>query len=152
MSSRVKSILLLFFFSLCAAAIIVTNRARRETPAPSPRDLYAVVNRQLAAFRADDFPRAYQINSSSVQQKFSLPQFESMVRQSYASLTEATSVEFGAFQINGATAHVQVFFLGDHNAQAFLYELVAEDGTWKIEGVEPIPMQRPRQALADLQA
>lgn len=152
MNARAKSILLLFFFSLCAAAFIVTNRQRNETPAPSPRELYAVVNQQLSAFRADDFPRAYLINSNSVQQKFSLPQFESMVRHSYASMTVPTRVEFGAFQINGATAHVQVFFFRDDGAQAFLYELVAEDGTWKIEGVEPIPMPRPRRTLADLRA
>ena len=96
MTHIVKSFLLLFVVSLWAAAIIVTPRFARQTPAPAPRELYSVVNNQLTAFRAADFSRAYRNASTRVQQRFSLPQFERMIRRNYAEMmTETQRVEFG---------------------------------------------------------
>ncbi len=145
MTHIVKSFLLLFFFSLCAAAIIVTPPFARRTPAP--RELYSVVNNQLTAFRAADFSRAYRNASTRVQQKFSLPQFESMIRRNYAEMmTETQRVEFGVVDAQSESAILQVFFFADNgNARAFLYSFVVEDGVWKIEGVEPTPILRSRR-------
>ena len=147
MTHIVKSFLLLFFFSLCAAAIIVTPRFARQTPAPAPRELYSVVNNQLSAFRAADFSRAYRNASTRVQQKFSLPQFENMIRRNYAEMMKKTHrIEFGVVQTQGESAILQVFFFADNGeARAFLYSFVSEDGVWKIEGVEQMPMLRSRQ-------
>ncbi len=141
MSRLTKSSLLLFFFSLCAAAIIVTHDLQQRQPPPPPRDLYSVVNSQLIAFRHADFRSAYLHASSGVQQKFSLPEFEKMVRQNYAAMTRSERVEFGLVRVEGSAAVVQVFFIGpDGSEQGFLYSLVAEDGAWKIAGVEPMPV------------
>lgn len=147
MTYIVKSFLLLFFFSLCTAAIIVTPRFGRQTPAAAPRELYSVVNNQLTAFRAADFSRAYRNASTRVQQKFSLPQFESMIRHNYAAMMGKNQrVEFGVLQAQDESAVLQVFFFAeDGQARAFLYSFVVEDGVWKIEGVESIPMLRSRQ-------
>ena len=148
MTRIVKPFLLLFFFSLCAAAIIVTPRFARQTPAPAPRELYSIVNNQLTAFRAADFPRAYRNASTRVQQKFSLPQFESMIRRNYAEMMKKTErVEFGSVQAQGENVILSVFFFPEHgDPRAFLYSFVIEDGVWKIEGVEPVPMRRSRQS------
>jgi hypothetical protein len=148
MTQIVKSLLLLFFFSLCAAAIIVTPRFARQTRTPAPRELYSVVNNQLTAFRAADFSRAYRNASTRVQQKFSLPQFETMIRRNYAEMMKETQrVEFGVARAQGESAILQVFFFADNGeSRAFLYTFVVEDGIWKIEGVEPMPMLRSRQA------
>jgi hypothetical protein len=59
MSRFTKAWLLLFFFSLCGAAILIAHRVEERRPAPAPHDLFAIVNEQLAAFRASDFPGAY---------------------------------------------------------------------------------------------
>jgi hypothetical protein len=151
MTRTAKSSWLLFFLSLCAAALMITQALRCRTPAPAPRELYSVVNSQLAAFRAADFLRAYRNASSGVQQKFSLPQFENMIRRDYAEMTQKHRVEFGFVQVEGSTALVQVFFFAqDGSVRPFLYNLVAEDDTWKIEGVEPMRVSRPRQVLAGL--
>lgn len=153
MTRLAKSFLLLFFFSLCAAAIIVTHQLRNHVPPPAPHELYSVVNSQLAAFRASDFSSAYRNAASGVQEKFSLSQFENMVRRNYAAVTETHRVEFGTVQVEGASALVQVFFVAqDGGVQGFLYNLVAEEGAWKIEGVAPIPGSRPRQSLSGLHA
>ena len=147
MTQIVKSFLLLFFFSLCAAAIIVTPQFARQTPAPAPRELYSIVSNQLSAFRAADFSRAYRNASTRVQQKFSLPQFENMIRRNYAEMMKDTPrIEFGAVQTQGENAMLQVFFFPERgDARAFLYSFVIEDGVWKIEGVERLPMSRSRQ-------
>lgn len=146
MTRFAKSFLLIFFFSLCAAAMVVTHELANRAPTPPPREVYSVVNSQLAAFRAADFPRAYHNASSAVQQKFSLPQFESMIRRDYSEMTQRRRVEFGFVRVRGGIAFVQVFFFAaDGSARAFLYNLVAEDQIWKIEGVERIliPLSRP---------
>lgn len=147
MTHIVKSFLLLVVVSLWAAAIFVMPRFAWQTPAPAPRELYSVVNNQLTAFRAADFSRAYRNASTRVQQRFSLPQFERMIRRNYAEMmTETQRVEFGVVEAQSESAILQVFFFADNgNARAFLYSFVVEDGVWKIEGVEPMPILRSRR-------
>ena len=146
MTRIAKSFVLLFVFSLWAAALIVTYQFTRPTPVLTPRELYSAVGNQLSAFRVADFSRAYRNASSRVQQKFSLPQFESMIRRKFGGLTETPRVEFGFVQAEGESAILQVFFFaGDGAARAFLYTFVIEEGVWKIEGIEPMPILRSRQ-------
>ena len=46
-----------------------------------------MVNRQLSEFRAANFVSAYRHSALVVQRKFSLGQFEEMVRRDYPSMT-----------------------------------------------------------------
>ena len=111
MNALAKTGFLVFFLSLCATAGFLSHDFRqRMVPAPAPRELYSIVNNQLAAFRADDFPRAYQHAAANVHQKFSLAQFETLIRNDYATMTHAERVEFGMVRVEGATAVVQVLF------------------------------------------
>lgn len=148
MNRFTKAALLLFFFSLCGVAFFITARVREHVVAPVPSELFAVVNQQLAAFRADDFTSAYRQASIGVQHKFTLSQFEAMVRRNYAEMADAQRVEFGSVRAEGSTALVQVFFFaGDGSARAFIYSLSAEDGGWKVGGVEEISRYRPNQQV-----
>lgn len=148
MNRFTKATLLLFFFSLCGVAFLITDRVRERVVTPAPRELFAVVNEQLAAFRSDDFSSAYRKASIGVQHKFTLPQFEAMVRQNYAEMANARRVEFGSVRTEGSTALVQVFFFaGDGSARVFLYSLIAEDGGWKVGGVEEISRYRSNQQV-----
>ena len=153
MSRALKASLLLFFFSLCAAAVYVTLRPAREAKAPAPQELYSVVNDQLAAFRAEDFPGAYRYAASAVQQKFTLSQFEAMIRQNYAQMAQARRVEFGAIEVHGSSASVQVFlFAEDGSGRSFIYTLAAEDGAWKIDGAQEVRVFPPRSSLSGTHA
>ena len=78
------------------------------------------MNRQLSALRTDDFDSAYQYAATGVQQKFSRTQFELMIRRDFSSMTEAHRVEFGAVQVAGAAALVQVFLTTPDGASARL--------------------------------
>ncbi|MEO5720087.1 MAG: DUF4864 domain-containing protein [Chthoniobacterales bacterium] len=151
MSRLAKASLLLFFFSLCGAAFFITARVRERVAPPGPHELFAVVNEQLAAFRADDFGSAYRQATSGVQQKFTLPQFEAMVRRNYADMASAQRVEFGAVRVEGGTALVEVFFVArDGSVRVFLYSLISERGGWKVGGVEELNRYRPSQSPGGL--
>ena len=138
MNAITKAGFLVFFLSLCGAAGFISHYFQpRMVPAPAPRELYSVVNNQLSAVRAEDFPRAYRDAAANVQQKFSLAQFEALIRQDYPAMTHPDRVEFGVVRAEGSAALVQVFFISDDGtARSFLYSLVAEDRAWKIDGVE----------------
>ncbi|MEP6937391.1 MAG: DUF4864 domain-containing protein [Chthoniobacterales bacterium] len=139
MNKLSKAALLLFLFLLCASAALITNRPSEGTAPPQPRELYSVVENQLAAIRAADFSSAYRHAASGVQQKLSRAQFEQMVRRDYVDMMRAGRVEFGSVKVQGATAIMQVFFFGNGgDARTCLYSLVSEDACWRIDGVEVI--------------
>ena len=139
MKRTVKASLLFFLFSLCATAVVVTHRVRLHVPPPAPHQLFAVVERQLAAFRAADYSSAYRQAASGVQQKFTAPQYEAMIRRDYGDLSGAQRIEFGFVKVNGAAAVVQVYFCGPNGySRSFLYSLVAEGDSWRINGVQPM--------------
>jgi hypothetical protein len=137
MKTWLKVSLLLFFFALCVVAAIATHLARLRTPAPQAKALYAVVNEQLSAFRAEDFDSAYQNAAAGVQEKFSRGQFEQMIRHDFSSMTQTTHVEFGALRVAGDAALMEVFLTGrDQVVREYLYSFSAEQGAWKINGVQ----------------
>jgi len=139
MTRTIKASLLLFFLSLCGAAILVTAHLRRQAPPPTPHELFVVVENQLSAFRMADYSSAYRQAASGVQQKFTVSQFEEMIRRDFSEMTNAQRVEFGFARIDGPAAVVQVFFVDENgSARAFLYSLTAEGASWRISGVEPM--------------
>ena len=148
MNPIIKTALLMFFFTLCASAMVVTYQKSTRTPAPLPHELYTVVNQQLASFRADDFPGAYRYAASGVQQKFTLPQFENMMRRDYSDITRTQRVEFGFMKVQGATAVVQVFFTAESGSvRSFLFSMIAEGKSWKINGMQELRAFRNHEYL-----
>jgi hypothetical protein len=139
MTRTIKASLLFSIFALCAAAIIFTQRARQHVSPPAPHQLFAIVEQHLSAFRSADYSSAYRQASSDVQQKFTPPQYEAMIRRDYAEVGAAQRIEFGFVKVNGSAAMVQVFFRDPSgSSRCLLYSLIAEDGLWKINGVQPI--------------
>ena len=143
MTPLAKGSLLMFFFSLCGAAFIISHHVREHAPPPLPHALFAVVNDQLSAVRAADYASAYAYAANGMQQKFTLPQFERMVRRNYAHIAQARRVEFGDVRLDGDSATVEVFFFTRNgDMRAFLYSLTAERESWKISGVEELETSR----------
>lgn len=151
MTRTIKASLLLFLFALCAAAIVATHRVRLKAPPPAPHQLFAVVERQLAAFRAADYSSAYRQAASGVQQKFTPPQYEAMIRREYGDLSEGQRIEFGFVKVNGAAALLQVFFQASNGSvRSLLFSLIAEGDSWKINGVQPMPGAPPGRSLTGI--
>jgi hypothetical protein len=139
MPRTIKASLLFFFLSLCGVAIFVNDHVRRQFPPPAPNELFAVVEKQLVAFRTSDYSSAYRHAASGVQQKFTMRQFEAMVRHDYSDMANAQRIEFGFVQVNGSSAVVQVFFIGESGSMRMVfYSLIAEGNSWKVSGVQPM--------------
>jgi hypothetical protein len=139
MKRTVKASLLFFVLTLCALAIVATYRAQQHVPPPAPHQLFAVVEQHLSAFRAADYASVYRQASSGVQQKFTPPEYEAMIRQEYAEVARNQRIEFGLVKVSGPSAAVQVFCRdANGSTRAFLYLLIAEGGTWKINDVQPM--------------
>jgi hypothetical protein len=139
MNRLIKVGLLVFLVALCFGAEITTHFRQHQPPAPAEHDLYSVVNRQLADFRADDFTSAYEYAASGMQRKFSRTQFERMIRRDFASMTRVARVEFGAIRVADDAVFMQVFLIGSEGTvRGFLYRFMAESGSWKIAGVQSL--------------
>ena len=151
MTRTVKASLLFFFLSLCGVAIFVTDHVRRPVPTPAPHELFAVVEKQVAAFRVADYSSAYRHAASGMQQKFTMPEFEAMIRRDYGDMTNAQRIEFGFVKVIGSSAVVQVFFVGENGStRSFLYSLIAEGDSWKINGVQQMQDAPPDDRSAGL--
>jgi len=149
MSRTAKAGLLLCLFSLCGASFFVAHRLSERAPAPAPHELFVIVNQQLSAFRSADFQSAYRHAAIGVQQKFTVRQFEEMIRHNYPEMTRAHRVEFGLVKVQGGNAVVQVFFFAENGlVRSFLYSLTNENNGWKVDGVEEIKGYRPNDRLA----
>jgi hypothetical protein len=122
------------------------------------REITAVVEAQLAAFRANDFDKAYGFAAQGLRQQFTVEQFTVMITRGYPLILHNERAEFGLPQDDGTSAvlSVQVFAAGNQSA-AYRYLLVKEsagstasggakgDPVWRITGVTP---EKPRTSDA----
>ncbi len=153
MPRLLKTSLLSSSLLLCVCAFLVADKLRSHSPPPAPHDLFAIVNQQLTAFRAADFRNAYRQAATGVQQKFTLTQFEKMIRQRYPEIMRERRIEFGLVRLEGENAFVQVFFFAaDGTARSFLFSLINEEDAWKIDGVEEVGSGRWPETLTGTHA
>ena len=144
--------LLLLSLALCcviaqpAAAASEEESSAVPTPHPSidavKAELTAVIDAQLAAFRADDYSRAYTFAAAGIRAQFPAADFEKMVRTAYPRIARSASADYGLALDNGDEPAVAVRVTGaDPGAGSaeYLYTLTREqDGAWKITGVSEI--------------
>ncbi len=134
MSQRGKVTVLMFFFAVCGTAALVNYYWELKAERVKPVELYSIIYNQISAFHDDDFSRAYQQASSSVQQRFNIAQFADAIRADCAGIVNAERVEFGFIEAHGRHATIQVFLIdSDGQVTPCIYTLVSEGETWKID-------------------
>lgn len=92
---------------------------------------------QLAAFRRDDWATAYAYASSVIQARFGLEAFRQMVTSGYAPIARPAGATVSRVEVIDATrgfVEVRVEGANGETVDA-LYELVDEQGSWRINGV-----------------
>jgi len=102
--------------------------------------------RQLDAFRHGDFDAAYGFASSDIRQIFDRGAFERMVRGGYPEIARSVSgvVTDGHVEPGGhAWLTLTIHGANGRTVQA-VYELVWENGQWRINGVVTRPDTRPK--------
>jgi hypothetical protein len=92
---------------------------------------------QLAAFRRDDWATAYTYASSTIQARFGLEAFRQMVTSGYAPIARSARVTVSRVEVvDTGLGFVEVRVEGANGETVdALYELVDEQGSWRINGV-----------------
>jgi hypothetical protein len=138
MMPRLKSFLLMSFFVVSAAAAVATHVWRQRVEAEfDPKPLYGVIFAQFEACRSDDFGKAYGQASRGVQERFTLIQYASKIRNEYGRISQPQKLQFGLTSLEYHRAMVEVYFLsaGDQVTPA-LFTMIQENGVWRIENFE----------------
>ena len=134
MNRTAKYLLLAGLLTVCGAGALLQNRVERRRQTVPPNALYAIVWKQIVAFREDDYASAYRQVSTNFQEKFNIEAFSDLARTEYPSVRRARRVEFGAVHYEGRHAIIPVYlFLDDGEVIPCIYRLVNEDDIWKID-------------------
>ena len=115
---------------------ILLGAALAQAPDPSQRARDTVLE-QLAAFRRGDFDAAYAFASAMIHQMFDRQSFETMVRGGYPEIARSSHATIAATEAGpGGSVYVFVTVVGDNGRIVEArYELVLEDGRFKVNGV-----------------
>jgi hypothetical protein len=128
-------------YTLLLALLLLVSALPALGQTPAPKEASDPVMKQLEAFRRDDFDTAYTFASSEIKQLFDRPAFEQMVKNGYPEIARSTfaSVAGSTMAPNGH-AYLSIKIRGANgNSIEALYELVLENGQWKINGVSAKP-------------
>ena len=121
-----------------AAPDAPANKPHRSSDAVK-KELSAVIDGQLAAFRADDYPKAYTFAASEIKGMFPPDEFEKMVRSQYAVIAKSTATEYGLAFDTGEEAVVNVRIENaEKKSVEYQYMLKKEESGWKISGVAEV--------------
>jgi hypothetical protein len=124
---------------------LVVGAVRAEEVSPGDaKALRAVIEAQLAAFKADDAPRAFSYASPAIRELYgNAATFMAMVRKSYPVVHRPKTVSFLAPQrIDGA--FIQRVRMTDATDRGWLavYQMERQpDGSWRIAGCQVVPSE-----------
>ena len=129
------------WIGLALLLLVPASSAWAQTAPPAPKEATEPVMKQLEAFRRGDFDTAYTFASSEIKEQLTRPAFEQMVKGGYPEIAHSTFAAVGASAVapNGhAYLSVKIRGANGNSIEAF-YELVFENGQWKINGVTAKP-------------
>ena len=145
-----RRILLLLVALLCNTAPLSWSALEETPPSTDPsqphrsseavkKAISAVIESQLAAFRAEDYAKAYTFAAEEIRGMFSLAQFEAMVKGGYPIIAHSSSAEFGIAIDTGDEAVVTVKVQNaDGKAVSYQYHMTRQKGVWRIGGVSEV--------------
>jgi uncharacterized protein DUF4864 len=126
--------------ALCAVLAMVALAGGAPAQSVSEADATSfrqIISDQIAAFNADDGPKAWSFASPSIQQLFPTPEvFMSMVRQGYQPVYRPRVFDFREIvTLHGqVTQKVHVVGPDGRPVTAFYPMVQLPDGTWRING------------------
>ena len=123
--------------SLAFATFVPAATPELEASKPPVKaEIVAVIEGQLAAFRAGDFGKAYTFASQPIREMFPLAEFQNMVSSGYPIIVKSVKADFGICLDNGYEASVFVRIEGpDGKSKEYQYALTREPIGWRITGV-----------------
>lgn len=109
----------------------------RLSPKKIRDEVRAVVEAQLAALQAGDFPGAYEFAGHGIRRQFDERLFAALIKRGYAALLRQDKTDLGVVRDNGRdSAQVQVTVTDRQNrSTVYRYILNKEAAGWRINGV-----------------
>ena len=127
--------------ALAAGLLLAAGAARGAADGPHAskpevrREIVAVIDAQLAAFRAGDVRKAYGYASADLRAEKPLRTFAAIVQGNYPEIWTNTRAEFGLVRDDGAQATLLVHLFGRDSDAAYDYTLAKERSGWRISAV-----------------
>ena len=108
---------------------------------PAPREAMEPPIKQLEAFRRGDFDAAYTFASAEIREQFDRETFELMVKGGYPEIARSASASIvGSVLAPNGLVYLTLKIRGSNGRSIeALYELVLQNGQWKINGVTAKP-------------
>ena len=130
-----------------ATLVVVAAAAAQTGPAPGGTDETAVkaardaIMQQLDAFNRGDFEQAYTFASAQIKEMFDRPAFERMVTLGYPEIARSASAVVAEVQRAPSGSLLLLLRIRGANGRAVeaVYEMVLENGQWRINGVVTRP-------------
>jgi hypothetical protein len=123
----------------------VPETSMRASKLEVKKEIVAVIEAQLAAFRKGDAAKAYAYSAARLQAQRSLRTFTTIVRQYYPEIWTNTGAEFGLVRDDGEQAVLNVRVISKEHAATYDYRLVKERAGWRIAAVIPHESRRFEQ-------
>ena len=103
-------------------------------------DVTATIERQIEAFKADDFDQAFTFASPMIQHMFRTPErFGQMVRQGYPMVWRPAQVQYGDATTDSGVVRQTVLITDQQGVVHFFeYEMIRGASGWVINGVRRI--------------
>jgi hypothetical protein len=98
-------------------------------------EITAVIEAQLAAFRAGKVGEAYACAAQTLRRQIPEEAFTTMVRENYPEIWRSSRAEVGVVRDNGTRASASVRVFTDKADATYDYTLVKEAAGWRIDGV-----------------
>ena len=137
--SRMKVVLRIAALAVALMFALSTVRAADDVPHASKpevrREIVAVIDAQLAAFRAGDVRKAYSYASTDLRAQKPIQAFAAIVQDNYPEIWANARAEFGLVRDDGATATLLVYVYGKDSDASYDYTLVKERAGWRIAAV-----------------
>ncbi|MCG3110971.1 MAG: DUF4864 domain-containing protein [Candidatus Manganitrophus sp. SB1] len=142
--------IMMFLFLLlgCTAGGPPLHRSSSGTSLTDPADrketlaqIASVVRQQLDAFKRDDYSGAYTFVSKAFRKEFPRDLFEARIRARFKEVARPAQVLFRRlhFHPGDNRAVLEVDVAGANARLATVeYRMVFEEGSWKIDGLEPL--------------
>ncbi|MCD8565500.1 MAG: DUF4864 domain-containing protein [Burkholderiaceae bacterium] len=123
--------------SVCMSFVVGSAQAEPTQPNRNT-DIEKVIERQIEAFKADDFKSAFEYAAPGIQQRFGSPEkFAFTVIHRYPMVWRPSQVQY--LKVEQYRDHaLQTVMITDHNntLHILVYEMVPIDKTWRIGGVK----------------
>ena len=133
-----------WFIALPALWLAVAPAGAADVSPAEAKALRAVIEAQLAAFKADDAPRAFSYAAPGIRELFgSAEHFMAMVKRSYPVVYRPASVAFLEPQLIGGE-YIQRVRMTDGSGRGWLavYQMQRQpDGSWRIAGCQAVPSE-----------